>query len=322
MLDKRVFYAMLLIGITLLSSSFILSYSVQRGLGDLEVVRKSVLNHDGTNVSVVVYRPYYPTIETLTPVVVSIYGTGESVDTLFAFNIELARRNMTVISVESRKLEIAMGLLDESTLNDSATTYLRALDFVRSTYEVNQETFGILAHDEGIQVALRMMQYSDTPRAVVAFGDLGRLTDESFSVVEGNLLIAVGKDDSQSLTKGTGIMEAVSGMTEIEVGITYGSLDNLTAFRLTTGRSTSMSDTLDSAIVHETSTWMVSGLQGTAQLARTLQVDAQVFWYQIYADYLRAYSFVFIGVAGVLLVYTTLRPRSKKTTSSPQTDEN
>ena len=97
--DRRILYYTLLILSILIASSLYLSWAVDRGLGTLDVERTGIELEPGRTVNFTVYGPRedYPGPM---PVVLTIHGLGGSKEAMYAFNIELARRDFTVAAID------------------------------------------------------------------------------------------------------------------------------------------------------------------------------------------------------------------------------
>jgi len=309
----------ILVTITSIASSLFLSYSVQQGLGELRVEQISIEISPGNNITATVFSQYYPIYDRPIPPVIVIHGPEESVSNLYAYNLELARRNLTVVSIEIRNLGQMISMMEESVLDQTGYQCAEVLDFIRSEYNVDSSIYGILTHSEGFQVALRMMNYTGTPTASVAIGVIGVLDTELLSLITGNFLLALGDDNYEFSTEsGKNFMSTLSGISDFQIGTTYGALDTEDAYRMITSSANRVSETLDESFVKEACSWMVQGLQGESQLESTLDVNELVFKYQIYADWILNISVVVLGSVIFWLTIDILLRKYRGLRTNPQ----
>ncbi len=310
MLDRRILYAALLVLSTVVGSSLLISYATQRGLGELRVDHLQIENSFGTNTSFIVYQQYYPTYDTPIPVVITLHGSQETPSSLYAYNIELARRNLTVVSIEINEMYEIVTTMNEEILNQTGYICSEVLDFVRSTYNVDDIIFGVLTHTEGFQIALRMLNFTGPPKTFITIGSFGEVDTQLLSNISGNFLMVIGEyADGTNMETAKTIMEDISGLPEIEVGTMYGNLEREDAFKLVSNSLDQDSEIIDSQLVMESCEWMIKGLQGIPHFERTRDVSEQVFKYQIYADWILVSSIMGIGVIVVLMIIDILRPR-------------
>ncbi|MFW9919287.1 MAG: hypothetical protein ACFFED_06795 [Candidatus Thorarchaeota archaeon] len=303
MFDRRVFFAALLILLTAIASSLLLSFSAQRGMGELRIDNLSIESQTGSNVSIMVYDQYYSTYDARKPIVISLHGPQRSVSSLYAFNIELARRNITVISVEIENLSNIVTTMDEDALNETGFRCAEAVDYIRTNYNVDDSIYGIVTHAEGFQVALRMMNFTGTPDAFMAIGDIGSTDSSLFDSITGNFLMAIGDaNNAISVETGRTIVESLSGISNLQTGETYGSFEYDNAFRLITGVANQDTEIINAEFVKEGCNWMIRGLQGDDQVDRTLDVNQQIFQYQIYSDWIIGFSIIGSVISGVLFL--------------------
>lgn len=322
-MDKRILYAALLVLITAIASSAVISHSTQRGLGELRVDAIEIPTQSGVNMSCTIYSQYYPKYESPLPIIISIHGPMSSSSSLYAFNIELARRNMTVVSIEIPDLLDLVSSMNGIDLNETGYRCFQVLDYVRSNYDVVDNVFGILTHAEGFHIALDMMNFTGEPASFVAIGSMGTVYSDLNYPITGNFLLAIGDSNSQiSVRTGQSNMETLSGISDFQVGITYGSLDEHTAFRLISASVTQETELTNSEFIQETCTWMICGLQGQEQLERSLDVEQQIFHYQIYSEWIGWISFAGIGLALFILVISIISEKREKYSISLQTYEN
>jgi len=127
-LNKRALYLSLLILSIITASSLYLSWSADTGLGDLVVERTEIESDAGRPVNFLVYSPRSRTYGQPMPIVLTTHGIAGSKEGMYSFNIELARRNFTVVSVDLAghgDSELGFDWTDYATLADDCYAALR-----------------------------------------------------------------------------------------------------------------------------------------------------------------------------------------------------
>ncbi len=325
-MDRRPLYSAILVLCVLLFSSFYLNYSADRGLGEVTINDLTIVTSDNTKFNVTVFQPQNPSYEMAMPVVLTIPSPSETYSDLFAFNIELARRNMTVVSVHLAPWSNGIAALDNATLNLTSSYCMQALNVVRQQHLFDRHIYGILFHSDSFPVAVRIMNKTSIPTATVCVGSINTADSGSLSRFHGNLLYLLGnKNEFLSMNEATSIMQQVSGIPLFQPNEMYGAFVNHTAYMLSTADADAGSELTNPAIVAESCFWMVQALQGASQFVHTLDVHQQVYQLKFYAADIAFFSIGGLVVVCAILVYT-LRPSSTdkepSKSPSPQTGEN
>jgi pimeloyl-ACP methyl ester carboxylesterase len=202
---------------------------------------------------------------------------------MYAFNIELARRNFTVVSVDLAGHGDSDVLFEWDNYNRLADDCYAALEYVWSTYaNTNPGLYGVIGHSLGWHVGLAMYNQLTQPGALVA---IGPVWIETAAFIPTNTLLASGQYD-ELIPAGRLLTEfqSIIGNSSAEAGITYGNLTEGTAYRLILAPSNHITEVTDRLIVIESATWMIQALQGEDQLAHTRE-----FW----RPYFRTYDLVY-----------------------------
>ncbi len=312
-MDRQPLYFTIFILSILICSSFYLSWAADRGLGDVSVTRVSVESAPGRTVELLIYSPRSVNHYEPMPVILTIHGLTGSKEGMFPFNIELARRNFTVVSIDLPGHGDSIAQFDLTDFTQMAQDAYAALRYVQTTFtSVDNESYGVLSHSLGFRVAIELEDFPISPKAYAAVGDVGKLARDEFVEFPRNLLLAVGvldeivsqQDALQAIRVATGNESAISG-------VTYGSLDNGTAYRLSFGPSNHASEIVDSTLVNETVSWLVQGVQGESQILYTKAPSEQVYSNENVASVSGSF-FLLISVIPVMwLVYSFLPERLK-----------
>lgn len=325
-LDRRPSYSAILVLCVLLFSSFYLNYSADRGRGEVAINDMTVITSDNTRFNVTVFQPQNPSYEMAMPVILTIPSSSETYSDLFAFNIELARRNMTVISVHLAPWSSGIAALDNATLNLTSSYCMQALNVMQQKHILDRHIYGILFHSDSFPVAVRIMNKTSIPRAAICIGNINTAGAGALDRFHGNLLFLLGSENKfLSSNEATSIMQQVSGIPSFEPNKMYGAFVNHTAYMLDIADADATSELMNPTIVAESCSWMVQALQGTSQLVHTLDVHQQVYQLKFYAADIAFFSVGGLIVVCAILVYT-LRPSSTDKglpkNPSPQTGEN
>jgi pimeloyl-ACP methyl ester carboxylesterase len=281
--DRRVHYYVLFILTILIASSLYLSWTTESGLGELDVERTGVEVEPGRSVNFTVYSPRTLTYTAFMPVVLTVHGVGGSKESMYAFNIELARRNFTVVSVDLAGHGDSDALFEWDNYDKLADDCYVALQYVWSHYAYTASgVYGVIGHSLGWHVGLAMYNQPTQPRALVA---VGPVWIETAAFIPANTLLASGQFDElipaeRLLTEFRSITGNASAVSET----TYGNLAEGTAYRLVLAPSNHITEVTDRLIVIESATWMIQALQGEDQLSHTLK-----FW----RPYFRTYNLVY-----------------------------
>ncbi|MFW9976423.1 MAG: alpha/beta hydrolase [Candidatus Thorarchaeota archaeon] len=312
-MDRQPLYFTIFILSILICSSFYLSWAADRGLGDVSVTRVSVESAPGRSVELLIYSPRSVNHYEPMPVILTIHGLTGSKEGMFPFNIELARRNFTVVSIDLPGHGDSIVQFDITDFTQMAQDAYAALRYVQTTFtSVDNESYGVLSHSLGFRVAIELEDFPISPKAYAAVGDVGKLAQDEFIEFPRNLLLAVGVlDEIVSHQDALQAIRVATGNESAIAGVTYGSLDNKTAYRLSFGLSNHASEIVDSTLVNETVSWLVQGVQGESQILYTKAPSEQVYSNENVASVSGSF-FILISVIPVMwLVYSFLPERLK-----------
>ncbi|MHA1903336.1 MAG: alpha/beta hydrolase family protein [Candidatus Thorarchaeota archaeon] len=322
-MNKRPVYFSLLIFSILIASSFYMSWSADTGLGELDVERHSIIVETGREIHYMVYKPRTSNYPGPMPVVLTTHGIAGSKAGMYSFNIELARRNFTVVSVDLPGHGDSPLPFNITDLDAMALDCYTALRHVQNTYPgVDNESYGVVTHSLGYQVAVAMTKLPIAPFAYVAVGYLSEMGLGDIEVVPGNLMIAIGElDEMISVEAATESLRSASGIEDAEPGITYGSFENQTAFRLDLSPTDHVFEAIDGGIVAASTTWMVQAMQGMEQFERTIAPREQVYVVKTVAMAVGVFSLLVSTIPVLIIVQSSvpdkLKPRKLPNDTSP-----
>ncbi|MHA2024880.1 MAG: alpha/beta fold hydrolase [Candidatus Thorarchaeota archaeon] len=314
-MDRQPLYFTVFILAILIGSSLYLSWSADRGMGEITAQRIS-LERSGRPIEILVYQPRTEAMgDTLDPmpIILSLHGIAGSKEGMYSFNIELARRNFTVISMDlpgHGDSTLPFIVTDFDTMAQDAYYALR---HVQTTFpNVHNESYGVISHSHGFRVGIEMKDYPIAPMAYAAVGDVGQMELGEYLDFPGNLIIAIGEyDEMISNDLAINAIREATGNSSAEAGVTYGSFSNKTAYRLAFAPTDHVFEAVDGTIVSETTTWLVQGVQGEAQLAVTLDPLSQVYFYKTIATFTGAMFLLVSTIPLMILVYYSIPEKLK-----------
>ena len=307
-MDERPRYFVLLILSIVIASSIYVSWATDRARGRAQYESKT-LQIDGpipfstTEVSYDLYLPYPSGYFARYPLVLTIHGLGASKESMYAYNIELARRNFTVVSVDLP----GHGLTRESfepmdALRMAEVCYSVLEDVWQQHPEVDNSTYGIIAHSMGVGVAFAMADIGIAPSTIVAIGSDGDLGFDEPPAPRCNLLLAVGSaDELVSNEDALRALRIISGNSSAIPNTIYGSFASWNATELVFGECDHLMELVDPTLVSESLRWMIVSMQGEHQLNRTTSVDQFIYPAKTYGTVTSTIS-LFLSIFPVLLI--------------------
>ncbi|MHA2379303.1 MAG: alpha/beta fold hydrolase [Candidatus Thorarchaeota archaeon] len=319
--DRRILYYTLLILSILIASSLYLSWTVDRGLGTLDVERVGTESEPGRTVNFTVYSPReeYPG---LMPVVLTIHGVGGSKETMYSFNVELARKDFTVAAIDLAGHGDSSIPFNFSDYTRMAEDCYAVLQYIGLNYnDTNPNLYGVVAHSLGVHVGLAMYNMAVQPKAIAAIGPVWL---EDVVSLPGNLLIAVGEFD-ELIPRGRPLdtLRTLTGFPNAMAGITYGGFDGDAAYRLTIAPTNHVGEATDMVIVAESVSWMLQALHNIEE-PDLGGIQAQLIYPRKTVAYLVGAASLLLSLIPLLLISVTLlpeqiRPRYLSSEAEPMT---
>jgi hypothetical protein len=296
-------FVLLIFSILVLSSSY-LSWTSDRGLGELVVERYKIEREPGRPVDFLVFSPRDDNYESPLPIILTTHGIAGSKEGMYSFNVELARRNFTVISIDNPGHGDNSLPFNVSEFDKMAKDCYAALEYVSSINEnINNHTYGILTHSHGFHTALELREFTIAPSAYVSVGSTGEMGLGVVDEYPGNLLISIGQyDEMISNEAAIDMLRRATGNESAEPNLTYGSFENQTAVRLAFAPTEHVFEAIDSTVVSEAIEWFVQSLQGVSQLNQTLDSKSHVYQLKVYATAIGAFALLTSTIPLVLLL--------------------
>ena len=312
-MKKDPLYFTLFILTILFCSSFYLSWATDRGLGEITVERFTIEKEPGHPVDFLVYAPRVGAHLDPMPLALTIHGLAGSKEGMYAFNIELARRNFTVVSIDLPGHGDSVLPFDITDFHGMAEDAYAALRYVQNNWDnVDNESYGVLTHSLGFRVGIELMDFPVAPKAYAAVGDVGQMSLGSYVNFPGNLLIAVGEyDEMISPQDAIDALRTATGNESAVAGVTYGSLANQTAYRLAFAPTDHVFEAIDGTIVRESTSWLIQGVQGEDQLVSTLDPAQQIYFNKTIAM-TTGVLFLLVSVLPLIALIYKLLPEKMK----------
>jgi pimeloyl-ACP methyl ester carboxylesterase len=296
-------YIVFLLSVLTVSSSY-LTWAADRGFGTITVERFGIESSPGRSVNFTVFAPTDSSYIGDMPAVLTVHGVSGTKEGMFAFNIELARRNFTVISIDLAGHGESVMPFDPTDIEGFAADCYAALEFVRTNYsDVSDSIYGFVGHSFGFHVGLAMYDLPNAPAGIVAVGPpwLETITD-----FPGNMLMAMGTMD-EIASPGV-VMNTLADLTGVSNPVsdeTYGSFESGTAYRVIFAVANHISEATNDKIVSESVAWMINSVQGETQFARTLSPELTIFGAKTIGLYVGTFSF-FVLTIPLLLVSVSM----------------
>lgn len=309
---QPLYFAIFILTILFLSS-FYLSWTVDRGLGEVTVERHTIERAPERPVDFLVYSPRSgPNLEPM-PIVLTLHGLAGSKEGMYAFNIELARRNFTVVSVDLAGHGDSTLAYDITETHEMAQDAYAAIRYVQENWDnVDNETYGVLSHSLGFRVAIELKDFPIAPLGYAAVGDIGQMELGEYIDLPGNLLIAIGEyDEMISVEQALHAIQTATGNENAEADVTYGSIINQTAYRLALAPTDHVFEAVDGTIVEESTTWLIQTVQGEGQLVHTLDPASQIYFSKTIATFTGA-LFLLLSVFPLMLLVYSFIPEKQK----------
>lgn len=218
------------------------SWFIQTNGGKIEIHSFSIVTSEGASLSGQIFRPTDATPETPAPTVVTCVGGNNSYSMMRNLNVELARAGYVVVTYSSYK-HGSSELLETDTMGASdVLRYVQTLEFA------DQDRIGVMGHTRGGGYLFKAALSSDCVRAalkldtVELFGSLQGY-DSQTPINCGWIMSNYNEYllDPLSYSRDTALQRVFGSESTIEVGKTYGNLEQRTVRRLYAV------DTIDSA---------------------------------------------------------------------------
>lgn len=276
-------YIALIIAIILLIGGGLIANIAQTDGGGVAVRDVTFAGTNGTMMSGLLYIPNTATTKTPACGVVAIHGYINSRDTMDGFAIEMSRRGCVVLAVD----QTGQGYSDPPAFANSyggpdALAYLNSLDIVK------KNDIGLIGHSMGgwasvLAAAAHPSEYRSLVLVSSSTSTPGLEQIPGTATFPKNVQVDEAQDSEFSAlmwVEATGSqfihsprMQALFGISDtIQVGHTYGSIDNGTARQLQLVNTTHPGITFSNAGVGNAVSWMQQTLTGVSPLTTANQI--------------------------------------------------
>jgi len=317
-------YLALFILSVIIASSTYMVWSAERGLGEVTVVNIQITRTNGRVVDFSVYKPRILTYGAPLPAVLTIHGISASRAEMLPVNIELARRNFTVVSVDLAGHGVSSETFSFGTFMEVVSDAYEAVRYVQSNDpDTSNSTWGVLGHSLGAGVAMLMQNMSVQPNATVIIGggmgeNFGGLSLSLNQTHPHNLMIACGfYDELVSPELAYTTLRIATGLSDVSSGTIYGSFSDGSARKLVLSFTNHLFEISDVTIVMQSVDWLGRSLQGVSQFEQhTLPISNQVYQYADIGGLLQASAMLLSLFPLYLITYTKLPPRLRPRAST------
>lgn len=131
--QKRTAIIVLAVAVLMLAVGAALHIAINTDFGSVKVDRLTVLDGEGKEVSLLVYKPDTATAETPAPAVITNHGGGNSIEAQGSYNVELARRGYVVVSWDASNSGLSEKSTDLTHGGEAAYSFTVSLPFVDSS---------------------------------------------------------------------------------------------------------------------------------------------------------------------------------------------
>ncbi len=245
--QKRTAFIVLAAAVLLLVAGAALHIAINTDFGRVTVDRLTVLDGEGKEVSLLVYKPDTATAETPAPAVITNHGGGNSIEAQGSYNVELARRGYVVVSWDASNSGLSEKSMDPTHGGEAAYSFTASLPFVDSS---NMAASG---HSMGgIYTFMIAQNHPENIKIVIPVGMNPGMND-TVSPFLTNYACIIGSTDESNLVRSDGDILNMAhneqyhdffGLAEdevLEVDRVYGSFED------GTGRAFYMPDSSHSA---------------------------------------------------------------------------
>lgn len=201
------------------------------------------------------------------PVVITLQSPGESREKLRSLNLELARRNLTVVSIHiPSSINDTMMQMKGRQLGD-------IMAFLRDTETGISRDYAVVASSYSAGIAFSMNFLINHPYAIVTLGYLEGY-DEHARFYEGNLLQLMNQNEiRERIDDALEISSKRTGVENPEIGLIYGEFSNRNATLIDV---ISQDDDLDfnsNAVIMRTTDWILRTFYSEVELAEIISAD-------------------------------------------------
>lgn len=321
-------YIALIVLTGVIASSLFASSTSERAFGEITIERTSFVRQNGRVVHFSIYKPSEYNYGEPMPAVVTIHGISGSREAMESYNIELARRNFTVVSVDTAGHGVSTEKFGFASFMEAVTDAYEAVRHVQMIDPFTDDyTYGVIGHSLGAGMALLFQEMPVLPNATVIIG--GGMGD-SFGGLElplnetnpANLLIASGiYDELIDSAVAYETLRQSTGLETVEEDIVYGSFQNGTARKLVLSATNHLFEISDHLLIANTLEWMGLSLQESKYSYNKYSANDHIYQYRGFANFILITGLILSIFPIVLITQSKLpsqfRPKPQVTREYP-----
>ncbi|MBD3407950.1 MAG: hypothetical protein GF411_17650 [Candidatus Lokiarchaeota archaeon] len=290
----------------------------ERAFGEITVERTQITRENGRIVHFSVYKSRAPNYGEPMPAILTIHGISGSREAMEAYNIELARRNFTVVSVDIAGHGVSVERFGFSTFMEAITDAYEAVRHVQmSDPFTNENIYGVVGHSLGAGMALLFQEMPILPNATVIIGggmgsEFGGILLPLNQTNPANLLIASGVyDELVDPEVAFDTLRIATGQENVETNIIYGSFQNGTARKLVLSNTNHLFEITDHLLVTNTIDWMERALQENKYSMNRYPPDIHLYQYRGFSNFIAIAGIVLSIIPIILITYSNLPKQFK-----------
>ncbi|MHA2249438.1 MAG: alpha/beta fold hydrolase [Candidatus Kariarchaeaceae archaeon] len=197
------------------------------------------------------------------PGVVVFHGYSSTKEMMRAFVEGLARNNMAVLAIDVLGHGHTSGGIED--LNARLNTGNAAISFLKSKDMIDENRIGLIGHSMGGAIVLDTASRNPDIKSNVILGNpIGNFDNDRVlanSTHPANLMVGIGKyDELVSVDTTTENFETMLGISNIDVGHTYGNFSEGTARKLVITNTNHIFEVINQELIEESIKWVHKSL--------------------------------------------------------------
>ena len=195
---KKTAFIVLAVAALLLIVGAALHVAINTDFGSVKVDRLTVLDGEGKEVSLLVYKPDTATAETPAPAVITNHGGGNSIEAQGSYNVELARRGYVVVSWDASNSGLSEKSMDPTHGGEAAYAFTVSLPFVDSSeMAASGHSMG------GVYTFMIAQNHPENIKIVIPVGMNPGMNDTTSPFLT-NYACIIGETDESNLVRSNG----------------------------------------------------------------------------------------------------------------------
>ncbi len=196
--QKKTAWIVLAVAILMIVVGAILHVAINTDFGNVKVDRLTVLDSEGKEVSILVYKPNTATAETPAPAVITNHGGGNSIEAQGSYNMELARRGYVVVSWDASNSGMSEKSMDPTHGGEAAYSFTVSLPFVdSSSIAASGHSMG------GVYTFMIAQNHPENIKIVIPIGMNPGMNDTKSPFLT-NYACIIGSTDESNLVRSNG----------------------------------------------------------------------------------------------------------------------